>query len=174
MNDDVISTNVQDVPQEAALEACTAEVSEEDKSIEATPPEDSIESLKAEISDLRAQLAKQNEEASHLLREMENFNRLFPGVSTSDLPDEVTALVGEGVPLAAAYALYEKELAVKKAKAGEINRKNAFLSAGRLGNQTPSEFFTPDEVRAMSPRQVHENYQKIRESMKHWRNKTFY
>lgn len=133
-----------------------------------------IDTLKAEILELREMIQSQRKEVSRKIREIEEFNRLFPNVSLSELPDTVSAMVNEGVPLTAAYALYEKELASKIERAQEINKKNASLSAGKAGIQTTGEFFTPDEVRSMSPRQVHENYSKIRESMKHWRNKTFY
>ena len=141
----------------------------------APPPHDEdISTLKEEISRLKTMLSQQKETSDRKIREMEEFNTLFPNVSFSQLPSEVTDRVANGIPLAAAYALYEKEQNAEKERAGEINRKNAFLSAGKVGTQTRGEFFTPDEVRAMSPAQVHENYKKIRESMTHWRNKTFY
>ena len=137
-------------------------------------PQDDIAALKAEISQLRTTLEQQKESSARKINEMTEFNRLYPNVCFSQLPSEVIDRVESGIPLAAAYALYEKEQNAKNEKAGEINRKNAFLSAGKAGTQTSGEFFTPDEVRAMSPAQVHENYKKIRESMTHWRNKTFY
>ena len=36
------------------------------------------------------------------------------------------------------------------------------------GCNTAGEYFSPEEVRAMSQRQVHENYRKILDSMKQW------
>jgi hypothetical protein len=76
--------------------------------------------------------------------------------------------VERGIPLSAAYALYEKKSTVDALRADEINRSNAQRSAGRLGQNTAREFFTPDEVRAMSPSEVRDNYKTIRESMKKW------
>jgi hypothetical protein len=152
----------------------TVPMSAEDMAFEPDAPTESIDELREEVLRLRESLQKQSEESSRRIRELEDFNRLFPNIPITDLPESVTALTDQGVPLAAAYALYEKELATTRARADEINRKNAFLSAGKAGTQTANEFFTPDEVRSMSPRQVHENYSKIRESMTHWRNKTFY
>ena len=53
-------------------------------------------------------------------------------------------------------------------RADEVNRRNASRSAGRVGTNIAPEYYTPDEVRAMSPSEVRENYQKIRASMKKW------
>lgn len=57
----------------------------------------------------------------------------------------------------------------KRQKAEEINRRNASRSAGRAGNSTAPEYFSPEEVRAMSQSEIRENYQRIRASMKKWR-----
>ena len=84
------------------------------------------------------------------------------------IPDTVWERRGQGIPLNAAYALYECELAAAKAVADQVNQTNATRSAGRAGTDTASEYFTPEEVRAMSQRQVHENYTRILESMKSW------
>ena len=56
----------------------------------------------------------------------------------------------------------------KRQKADEINRRNASLSAGRVGNGTAPEYYSPEEVRAMSQSEIRENYQRIRASMKKW------
>jgi len=56
----------------------------------------------------------------------------------------------------------------KRQKADEINRRNAARSAGRAGTNAAPEYYSPDEVRAMSPAQVRENYQRIRASMQKW------
>ena len=53
-------------------------------------------------------------------------------------------------------------------RAEEVNQRNARRSAGRAGNSTAPEYYTPDEVRAMSAGEVRENYEKIRASMKQW------
>jgi len=56
----------------------------------------------------------------------------------------------------------------KRQKADEINRRNASLSAGRVGSGTAPEYYTPKKVHAMSPSEIRENYQRIRASMKKW------
>ncbi len=43
----------------------------------------------------------------------------------------------------------------------------ATRSAG-LPGAPQRNYYSPDEVRAMSPREVHENYDRICESMRHW------
>lgn len=80
------------------------------------------------------------------------------------LPDpilsEVTALRRE-------LAELREELDLRR-RADEVNSRNASLSAGRVGTNLAPEYYTPDEVRAMTPTEVRENYEKIRASMKKW------
>lgn len=119
-----------------------------------------VEALKNEVARLRAEL----EGTRALADEMSEFHALYPDTPLDTLPDEVRASMGNGIPLAAAYALYEK----KRAAAQEVNRRNALLSCGTAGKNTPSEYFSPDEVRSMSQSDVRANYKKIIESMKKW------
>lgn len=127
-----------------------------------------IDRLQREIVSLREALAKKEAEETRALSELEEFGRLFPSVSVKNLPDEVLSSLGKGIPLAAAYALYEKKSEMARLSAEAINRANAKKSAGRAGTDTAGEYFSPDEVRAMSQKQVRANYTRIRESMKHW------
>jgi len=127
------------------------------------------ESLKAEISKLREEIRRKESEQIKMAQEIADFNRLFPNVPISGLPEDVINNMNKGIPLTAAYALYEKEAALLANKAHEVNTRNASLSAGRAGTETKGEFFTPDEVRTMSQKEVHENYKKIRNSMTQWR-----
>jgi hypothetical protein len=60
-----------------------------------------------------------------------------------------------------------KELDLR-VQAEAVNRRNAERSAGHTGRGTAPEYYTPDEVRAMSAGEVRENYEKIRASMKQW------
>ena len=96
------------------------------------------------------------------------FARLFPGVSIATLPDCVCESVRGGVPLAAAYALYEKKRSVEASLASEANTKNASMSF-RLNENSAEKYFSPDEVKAMSREEVRTNYKRIIESMRHWR-----
>ena len=124
--------------------------------------------LRKEVEDLQAALSKKESERQNTLAELAEFHRLFPDVTLSALPDGIWESVHQGVPLSAAYALYEKKQRTARQDAEQINRRNAALSAGVAGKHTPGEYYSPDEVRAMSQKQVHDNYRTIMESMKHW------
>ena len=139
-----------------------------EQSEDTDPPTDPTDALRQEIEQLRAALAQKEQEQQRTLREIGEFHRLFPDISVSDVPDGVWDSVDRGIPLSAAYALYEKKRLAAQDRAEAINRRNASLSAGQAGTHTAGEYFSPDEVRAMSQRQVHHHYRAIMESMKHW------
>ncbi len=160
MTEDIIYENTAEVPQE--------DIAEEIKATTAIPEPNEKESLLAEIAALRAQIAEREQEQQAILKELGEFNRLFPDISVRALPKRVREQVEGGIPLCAAYALYEKEESLLRSKADSANAKNTFMSAGRAGRNTEAEYFSPDEVRAMSQKEVHENYSKIRNSMKYW------
>ncbi|MBO7176248.1 MAG: hypothetical protein J6W14_02630, partial [Clostridia bacterium] len=64
--------------------------------------------------------------------------------------------------------LYEKKSEAARMRAETVNLKNAQRSAGVAGRDAPAEYFSPDEVRAMSPSEVRRHYSKILDSMKSW------
>ena len=130
--------------------------------------EESADELRRELEDLRTELAKSRQEQERLTREIGEFQEFFPDRALSALPKEVWKQVQNGVPLAAACALYEKKCEAEALHADQVNRRNAGMSSGMAGKDTPSEFFSPDEVRAMSPGEVRHNYERILRSMKKW------
>ena len=173
MNDTL--TNTEDLPVQDSLPesdeknietSAGSDAFSEEETPSAEPAE--LESLRREVSELRAALAAKEQEQQNTLREIGEFHRLFPDIPVSDVPDGVWDSVERGIPLSAAYALYEKKQQASEGRAEEINRRNASLSAGKAGKHTAGEYFSPDEVRAMSQRQVHDNYRAIMDSMKHW------
>lgn len=89
-----------------------------------------------------------------------------PIPNESDTPAEAP-LLAEIASLRSELSELREELKLR-VKADEINRRNAARSAGRAGTNASPEYYSPDEVRAMSAAQVRENYQKIRASMKKW------
>lgn len=127
------------------------------------------ERLTREIEFLRGELEKKRTAEDRIATEMEEFSRLFPERTAKDVPTDVWQEVERGIPLSAAYALYEKRAAVNALLADEVNRRNAALSAGKIAQDAHREFYTPDEVRAMSAEEVREHYKTIRQSMKKWR-----
>ena len=129
---------------------------------------ENIELLKAEIERLRGELEESRSANERISSDISEFYRLFPEGKLDSLPDEVREGVRAGIPLTASYALYEKRLEAERERIEAINRKNALRSSGSAGKNTQKEYFSPDEVRAMSRSEVHENYNKIIESMKKW------
>lgn len=97
--------------------------------------------------------------------ELFQLGELYPGVRISDLPREVRE---SELPLAAAYALYEKKQERIAEAAAEANRRNAERSAGGLSSFTET-FYSPDEVRRMTRKEVRDNYESILRSMKRWK-----
>lgn len=96
--------------------------------------------------------------------ELFEFVELFPEVAPSDLPEEVKH---SELPLAAAYALYEKREARRAEKAKAENHRNAVRSAGGIRSDTEN-FYTADEVRRMTRDEVRANYTDILRSMQKW------
>lgn len=82
--------------------------------------------------------------------------------SVTDLGRDFMAARAMGVDTVTAYELVQ----AKK------NRETPPLppELPQLGdaNDVPKDFFTPEEVRAMSPEEVHKNFDKIRASQKDW------
>ena len=132
------------------------------------PQEDDVEALREEISLLRRSLEEKNMAYERMSREIGEFSELFPDKNVSSLPDSVWESVRNGVPLAAAYALYEKRITARAAEAERVNARNSDSSTGPIGKNSDESFFTPDEVRAMSRSEVRQNYSKILESMQKW------
>ena len=121
-----------------AVEETTADLSDV-----ATP--DPVEVLRAEVSELKALLLKR-EKASAPPTVTEAFRALYPAVTEEEIPDEVFREAGEGMPLEAAYALYERRQAMRKKTAEAVNRRNAAGGWGRA-DADDEGFLSPDEVR---------------------------
>ena len=128
-------------------------------------PSDEASTLRAEIDRLQGEITRLTELQNRSKQELDEFCTLFPSVSPSDLPPEVRQQTESGVPLAAAYALYEKREALRR----ENGKKNAEHSWHSMKDSGTGEYYSPSEVRSMSQKEVHKNYKKIIESMKHWK-----
>lgn len=130
--------------------------------------QEEIASLRAEIASLTEALRKKSAEADMIRGQLGEFSELFPDVSPEDVPEEVWENAASAGSLAAAYALYHRRREMRLGRVRELNRRNADASTGKVGVDSAKEFFTPDEVRAMSREEVHTNYSKILDSMKKW------
>lgn len=131
-----------------------------------TEAEDDTSALRAEIERLQGEVTRLSDLQARSRQELEEFCSLFPGVSVTGLPEEVRKQVDGGVPLAAAYALFEKRESMRQ----DATKKSAERSWHGMKDTSPDgEYYSPAEVRSMSQKEVHKNYKKIMESMKHWK-----
>lgn len=160
MNEEVILTDTQeasDLPND---------------SYEASPDYESV------ILELNEKICALNEEiegyklaAKHqeaITEQLNEFSELFPEIAVKSVPEEVWESVKRGNSLAASYAVYEKRVTEAAKRIERINAKNASSSAGAIDKHTSQEFFTPDDVRKMSPSEVHANFAKIKRSLGKW------
>ena len=106
---------INDIQMNEVLEDDTApnEAPESEEATEALPePElndqETITTLKEELERLRLELSNTRAVHERLSKECEEFSELYPSVPMTTLPDSIWKSFKEGVPLAAAYALYEK------------------------------------------------------------------
>ncbi len=128
---------------------------------------DQLERLQNELTHLREQIALQQELTVRVDRECSEFGELYPNIPLNTLPDSVWQDVEKGVPLAAAFALAERRRTVLQKRAEESNLSNLARTVGGVA-ASDSEYFSSDEVRAMSREEVRKNYSKIMQSMKRW------
>ena len=125
--------------------------------------------LRQELLELRASIESRKQREEKALRELEEFNRLYPDIDVEHLDEGVWKKVSEGLPLSAAYAIHQREQELLKEFADKINIRNANLSAGSAGDSPRQEYYSPDEVKCMSGEEVRKNYSVIKKSMNYWR-----
>ena len=126
------------------------------------------EALRAEIEELREALKEKEAASERILSQLGEFYELFPQVELRAVPENVWESVKGGLPLAAAYALYEKKRDAERALASAVNQRNAEQSSGAVGKDNGREYYSPAEVRKMSAAEVRKKYNIIIESMKKW------
>lgn len=129
---------------------------------------DELETLRAEVASLRAELEEKKAMAEAVTAELAEFSELFPETDVKSLPEDVWEIVRSGNSLAASFALYQKKAEARDAQIRAVNEQNARMSSGKLSGGAAAEYFTPADVRAMSQSEVKANYTKIIESMKKW------
>ena len=128
---------------------------------------DRLEQLRGELNSLRQELNRQQGLFARLGRECEEFDALFPEVPLTELPDSVWSDVERGIPLAAAYALFDRRRQLTAQNAERSNLENRQRSAGGL-EPTENDYYSPAEVRAMSRDEVRKHYTSIMRSMQKW------
>ncbi len=128
---------------------------------------DTLEQLRSELTALRASLAAKEALLERIGIECEEFRSLYPETPLTALSDRVWEDVGRGLPIAAAYALAERRRALTEARAKASNHENSLRSAGAV-ESAENNYFSPDEVRKMTPEEVRTHYQTIMRSMQSW------
>lgn len=143
--------------------------------------------LEIERDEYKSEMAKiKNKLETEAKRNAENaeFFELFKEANnrefTNDdvVPPEVFIIANENnLPLPFAYSHYltkqsiaeKKNIAIGKQTA-EVNAKNATTSTGSITGTSSAEpeFYTKDQVAAMSSADVHKHFDKIEASMKRW------
>ena len=122
--------------------------------------------------------AEETRQARWIENDRENFISRYPDVNINDLvSDENFRMFAEGktgnMPLAEIYSGYmqfvEHYETQAKSHAAQLYA-NHKASPGSLGSTgSAGGFFTPDQVRAMSPAEVKANFDVIKKSMKNWK-----
>ncbi len=112
------------------------------------------------LSNLLAEREKIDAEASM-------FNELFPDVDRETIPDTVREEAEtRGIPLVAAYAMYERRRQLAAATAQMRNQINAGRSSGPLGKADNfGEALSIEQIRAMSPAEVRRHYKQIMKTL---------
>ena len=127
--------------------------------------------LKAELEELRAELKARDElekANSKLYAEIEEFKEYFPETELHEIPDEVWKKVKKGASLSATFSLYHRRQELDRRKVNDFNEKNRRMSSGSINHSEGDKYFSPSEVKKMTPLQVKQNYDDIINSMRHW------
>ncbi|MBE6600598.1 MAG: hypothetical protein E7640_05320 [Ruminococcaceae bacterium] len=138
-----------------------------DDNIIQEPSPDIEGELRARIAQLEGELAELTAKGERERAEREEFLHIFPNVDPDHLPDGALKLREGGLPLSAAYALYDRIRENEISAARAASAKNAALLHEKI-NGGGETFFSADEVRGMSAREVRSNFKSIMRSMKHW------
>ena len=132
---------------------------------------DELALLRNEVKMLREQLderEKLDSVNSKINAELIQLYDCFPDTSLEEIPDEIWQKVKKGASLSAEYALFKRKQEISQKRIGDFNEKNKKMSTGSLGTGEGERYYSPSEVKKMSPAQVKANYDDIIESMRHW------
>ena len=132
---------------------------------------DELSILKAELDSLCEELRSRDEREqanSRMLKEITEFSEYFPEIDIQEVPIEVWEQVRKGASLSASFALNLRKLEIERKKVDDFNNKNRRMSAGSLLQGEGEKYYSPSEVKKMTPAQVKTHYDDIIESMRHW------
>ena len=143
----------------------------EDADFEEPLEVDELTCLRQEIDALKGELQKRDEldrANARMNNEILEFKGYFPEVDVHTIPSDVWEKVKAGSSLAGSYALMLRKDELEKKKIGDFNEKNRRMSAGSLISGEGENYYSPAEVKKMTPAQVRAHYDDIMASMKHW------
>ena len=147
------------------------EVEEDFGNASETEELDDISLLKNELEALRLELKSRDEREemnSRMLKELKEFQEYFPEVDIRAISDEVWEQVKNGASLSASFALNLRKIEIERKKVNDFNEKNRRMSTGSLIQGDGENYYSPSEVKRMTPAQVKAHYDDIVESMRHW------
>lgn len=142
-----------------------------DSAVEDKESDDELLTLKAEIDALKQelQLRDEREKASaRMLSELSEFGDYFPEVDIYSIPEEIWNQVKNGASLSASYALNLRKIEIERKRVNDLNEKNRRMSTGAIAFGEGEKYYSPNEVKKMTPAQVKSHYDEIVESMRHW------
>ena len=152
-------------------ETFNGELPGNEEAVQAASEDPYCASLLAKIAELEALIERQNTLFERRRAELAEFAKIFPNINADSLPDDVIRQNEGGIPLAAAYALYEKIRQNELNAALENNKKNAESLNTSVCGGVCEPYFSAEEVKRMSSSQVKENFSYIKRSMMHWAKK---
>lgn len=123
---------------------------------------DALEKEELEAFRLEKRVKKNLEEEFKILFE------IFPELDVDNIPDELFEKCEEGRGLAAEYALWYLGEEKKKGEMEKKKEENLKSAPPNVKDSSEPVYFTPDEVRAMSEKEIRKNYKTIMKSMEKW------
>ena len=135
-------------------------------------------------ADEAAKQAAEDERLAARERDAQAFRDKHPGVTVQTMMNDADFVayakgrVGKEASVFAVYDAYVSQKAAEEARVEQRAREmaaqmqaNAKASPGTAKGEASGdpEYFTREQVQAMTQAQVHRNYDKIKKSMKHWK-----
>ena len=109
------------------------------------------------------------EDSRRMREDIALFRRVFPDVTSQEIPQEVWERVEQGESLAASFALYTVQKEKEEARIRKVNAENEASAPPRIRHDgLDGDFFTPEMVKKMTPGEVRKNYKQILKSMDQW------
>lgn len=101
--------------------------------------------------------------------EFKKLIELFPEFNAEDIPDEVFEKCEDGKGLAAEYALWYLTEEKKKGEQKKKEEENLKSAPPNVKESSEPTYFTPEQVRSMSEKEIRKNYKTIMNSMEKWK-----